>query len=62
MHSEFYMINEETATLLNQAKKEGRRIIAVGTTSTRTLEANMQQVKVLISLFIQDMNLKQLIV
>ena len=43
MHSEFYMINEETATLLNQAKKEGRRIIAVGTTSTRTLEANMQK-------------------
>ena len=27
MHSEFYMINEETATLLNQAKKEGRRIM-----------------------------------
>ena len=43
MHSEFYMINEETATLLNQAKKEGRRIIAVGTTSTRTLEANLQK-------------------
>lgn len=43
MHSEFYMINEETATLLNQAKREGRRIIAVGTTSTRTLEANMQK-------------------
>lgn len=43
MHSEFYMIDEETAHQLNQAKSEGRRIIAVGTTSTRTLEANMQK-------------------
>ena len=38
MHSEFYVMNEETANILNQAKKENRRIIAVGTTSTRTLE------------------------
>ena len=38
MHSEFYVMNEETAKILNQAKEEGRRIIAVGTTSTRTLE------------------------
>ena len=43
MHSEFYMIDEETANQLNKAKKEGRRIIAVGTTSTRTLEANMKK-------------------
>ena len=38
MHSEFYVMNEETANILNSAKKDGRRIIAVGTTSTRTLE------------------------
>ena len=38
MHSEFYVMNKETADILNKAKDEGRRIIAVGTTSTRTLE------------------------
>ncbi len=38
MHSEFYMISEETARLLNEVRGEGGRIIAVGTTSTRTLE------------------------
>ena len=36
----YYEISEEVAEKLNQAKKEGRRIIAVGTTSCRTLEAN----------------------
>lgn len=41
MHSEFYMMSKETAENLNNAKKEGRRIIAVGTTSTRTLETIM---------------------
>lgn len=40
MHSESYQITEEVANRLNLAKKEERRIIAVGTTSTRTLEAN----------------------
>jgi len=40
MHSELYEINESVADALNKAKKEGRRIIAIGTTSTRTLEAN----------------------
>ena len=39
MHSEFYMMSKETADILNLAKKENRRIIAVGTTSTRTLES-----------------------
>lgn len=39
MHSEFYVMGEKTANILNKAKEEGRRIIAVGTTSTRTLEA-----------------------
>lgn len=39
MHSEYYSINEENAEIINRAKKEGRRIIAVGTTSVRTLES-----------------------
>jgi len=41
MHSEFYQMSKETADVLNKAKKEGRRIISVGTTSTRTLETIM---------------------
>ena len=43
MHSEFYSLDKKNADLLNQAKKEGRRIIAVGTTSTRVLETILQQ-------------------
>lgn len=39
MHSEFYEIKEEAAGIINRAKKEGRRVIAVGTTSVRTLES-----------------------
>lgn len=39
MHSEEFEMTQEVADCLNLAKKEGRRIIAVGTTSTRTLEA-----------------------
>lgn len=39
MHAEFYQIGENEAALLNEAKKAGRRIIAVGTTSCRTLES-----------------------
>lgn len=39
MHEEYYMMSKESAERLNLAKKEGRRIIAVGTTSTRTLES-----------------------
>ncbi|MCX7695146.1 MAG: tRNA preQ1(34) S-adenosylmethionine ribosyltransferase-isomerase QueA [Caloramator sp.] len=38
MHSEFYMIDEENAQIINNTKKNGKRIIAVGTTSCRTLE------------------------
>ena len=41
MHSEFYHMTKETAEVLNQAKKDGRRIISVGTTTTRTLETIM---------------------
>lgn len=39
MHEETYSMDEETARRLNLAKKEGRRIIAIGTTSVRTLES-----------------------
>ncbi len=39
MHSEYYEISEEAAEKINAAKREGRRIIAVGTTSVRTLES-----------------------
>jgi len=39
MHSEYYEISSESAESINKAKKEGRRIIAVGTTSVRTLES-----------------------
>ena len=39
MHSEYYEISKEAAETLNNAKKNGKRIIAVGTTSTRTLES-----------------------
>ena len=38
MHSEFYVIDEKAAETINETKKNGGRIIAVGTTSTRTLE------------------------
>lgn len=39
MHSEFYMVSREAADKINRAKDDGHRVIAVGTTSTRTLEA-----------------------
>ncbi|EPR27090.1 tRNA preQ1(34) S-adenosylmethionine ribosyltransferase-isomerase QueA [Geobacillus zalihae] len=38
MHAEFYQMSEETAETLNRVRNQGGRIIAVGTTSTRTLE------------------------
>lgn len=43
MHTEHYHIDKHVAERLNIAKKEKRRIIAVGTTATRTLEANIQK-------------------
>lgn len=43
MHSELYEISEDVAEKLNKCKREGRRIICVGTTSLRTLEANIQK-------------------
>ena len=39
MHSEHYEIPEETAKIINETKKNGNRVIAVGTTSCRTLES-----------------------
>lgn len=39
MHTEYYEVSKETADILNKAKSEGRRVIAVGTTSVRTLES-----------------------
>lgn len=43
MHSEYYEISEDVANRLNIAKKEGRKIIAVGTTTTRVLETVMHK-------------------
>lgn len=43
MHSEVYEISQEAADILNKAKEEERRIISIGTTSTRTLESCMQK-------------------
>lgn len=38
MHSEFYMMDEENAAIINNTRKNGGRVFAVGTTATRTLE------------------------
>ena len=43
MHSEHYEMNEETARLINETKKNGGRVIAVGTTSCRTIESVAQK-------------------
>lgn len=43
MHSETFEISQESATIINKAKKEGRRIIAVGTTATRALESSVNE-------------------
>ena len=41
MHSEYYMMSNETARILNETRKSHKKIISVGTTSTRTLETIM---------------------
>ena len=41
MHSEFYMMSSDSAKILNETKKSGKKIVSVGTTSTRTLETIM---------------------
>ena len=43
MHSEYYEINEEAAEKINRAIKDGRRVIAVGTTSVRVLESSSDE-------------------
>ena len=43
MHTEHFMMSEETAKILNETKKRGSRIIAVGTTSVRTIESIMSK-------------------
>jgi S-adenosylmethionine:tRNA ribosyltransferase-isomerase len=43
MHSETFTVSQEAADTLNKAKSEGRRIIAIGTTSVRTLEAEFSK-------------------
>lgn len=65
MHSEFFEISEEAAQKINRAKAEGRRIISVGTTSTRALESAVDENgkqelahKIRVFLFIQAINLK----
>ncbi len=43
MHSEFYMMDNNSAKILNETKKNGKKIVAVGTTTTRTLETIMNK-------------------
>lgn len=44
MHEEFYMLSQETADILNETRQRGGRIIAVGTTSARTLETVAKEI------------------
>ena len=43
MHSEKYWVPKETAEIVNNAKRNGNRVIAVGTTSVRTLESSVNE-------------------
>ncbi len=43
MHSEYFSVSEHSAEVINKAKREGRRVICVGTTSVRTLESAVDQ-------------------
>ena len=47
MHSEFYQVTQQSADAINKAKREGRRIVACGTTSVRVLESASTQEGVL---------------
>lgn len=49
MHSEYYEMSKEVAEKLNKAKKEGRKVISVGTTTTRVLETIMDKYNEFIS-------------
>ena len=67
MHSEFYMVDEEDANMINECRANGGRVIAVGTTSTRTLETVTEMVLYILEvdghryLFIRDISLRLLI-
>ena len=68
MHSEFYMVDEEDANMINECRANGGRVIAVGTTSTRTLETVTDEMVLYILevdghryLFIRDISLRLLI-
>jgi S-adenosylmethionine:tRNA ribosyltransferase-isomerase len=43
MHSEYYSVSKETAETINSARESGGRIVAVGTTSVRTLESTSDE-------------------
>ena len=43
MHSEFFQISQEAADIINETKRNGHRVISVGTTSTRTLESAAEE-------------------
>ncbi len=43
MHSEYFKIDEQTADIINQTKKSGKKVVAVGTTSCRTLESAVKE-------------------
>ena len=43
MHSEFFQITQEAADIINETKRNGHRVISVGTTSTRTLESAAEE-------------------
>ena len=64
MHSEHFYIKQEDVEKINEAKKQGKRVIAVGTTSCRVLETIAdengivkKQKEIQKYLFIQDINL-----
>ena len=46
MHSEYYIVTEETANIINETKKNGGRVICVGTTSCRTVESASENGKI----------------
>ncbi len=57
MHSETVSVSEETASCIQKAKQEGRRVIAVGTTTARTLEGVAKQCEGIVCPFRGDVNL-----
>ena len=68
MHSEYYIVTKEATDILNEVKKNGKAIVAVGTTTVRTLETIRQKHDKFVPdsgetniLFTQDLILKPLI-